>query len=71
MEGRGGEGRGKQLRREGGGARCAHSMHGRCRMAIDSSIPTMPERSTSGFYRPGIQCWAGGGGCFQQECVAG
>ena len=29
-------------------------MHGRSRMTIDSRIPTMPVRSTSGFHGPGL-----------------
>ena len=35
---------------------CARFVHGRCRMAIDPRIPTMPGRSTSGFHRLGRHC---------------
>ena len=32
---------------------CTHVMHGRSRMTVDTRIPAMPGRSTSGFHRPG------------------
>ena len=38
----------------GGGG--VYSVHGRSRMAIDSRIPTMPGRRTSGFHQPGRHC---------------
>ena len=42
----------------GWGGGCTHVMHGRSRMAIDpcTPTPTMPERSTSSFHRPGRHC---------------
>ena len=36
--------------------RCTPFVHGRCRMTIDPSIPTLPGRSTSGFRQPGRHC---------------
>ena len=33
-----------------------HVMRGRSRITVDPRIPTMPGRSTSGFYRPGRHC---------------
>ena len=35
---------------------CTHVMHGGSRMTTDPRIPTMPERKTSGFHRPGRHC---------------
>ena len=46
--------------REAGGGRVLSFVLGRSRMTIDPRIPTMPERSTSGFHQPGRG--AGGGG---------
>ena len=40
----------------GGVRRGTHFMRSRSVKTIDPSIPTMPERSTSGFYRPGGRC---------------
>ena len=61
-----GKGRCTLLRKSRGGALIV--MHGRSRMTIDSLIPTMPGRSTSGFHRPVghclhqarsvVRCWA-------------
>ena len=43
-------------RGQGGGV--LDIMHGRSRMTIDLRIPTMPERSTSGFHPPRGHCLA-------------
>ena len=42
-------------RRSGGGGGITHVMAG-VRMIIDPCIPATPERSTSGFHRPGRHC---------------
>ena len=39
-----------------GGGGCTQFVYGRSRITIDPRIPTMPGRSTSGFYQPGRQC---------------
>ena len=38
------------------GRGCSNVMHGRSRMIIDPRVPTMPRRSTSGFYGSGRRC---------------
>ena len=48
--------------RDGGGEGGTQFVHGRSRMAIDPRIPTLPERSTSGFHQPGRHCLHQGGG---------
>ena len=35
---------------------CTHIVRGRSRKTIDPSTPTLAERSTSGFHRPGRYC---------------
>ena len=56
LQGVGKGGRGWGLWR-GRGGWCTHALHGRSRMTIyPPRILTMPERSTSGFHRPGRQC---------------
>ena len=37
----------------GGGGECTHFMHSRSLKTVDSRIPTMPGRRSSGFHRPG------------------